>query len=105
MALWISEFGGFPSGRKDKIPTEPVIRTQQLSTATAGSTASQVTLTLGAGTNMVALKADSGMFFAFGSSTSSTANGFSSTNSQKIAAGQELFRYCKPYAAVIASST
>jgi hypothetical protein len=54
---------------------------------------------------MVCLKADAGMLFAFGSSTSSTLNTFTSTNSQKIIAGMELLRYCQPYATIIASST
>jgi hypothetical protein len=103
MALYISEYGGFASGNPQDVLTEPAIQIQVMS---GTSTAAQTTSTLSAGTHRVALKTDAtAMFFAFGSSTASTANGFTSTNSQRIGAGMEIVRFVSPSARIIASST
>jgi hypothetical protein len=98
MTLYIAEYAG--SG---PLIQEPHI---QIQTMTGVSTTGQTTSTLSAGTRRVALKTDAtAMFYAFGSSTSSTANNFSSTNSQRISAGMEIIRSVNPSTRIIASST
>jgi hypothetical protein len=103
MSIWITEYAGYGSGRPfSQWPTEPAIQTQLMSGA---STTAQTTSTLSAQTRAVALRCDVPMFVAFGSSTSSTANGFSSTNSQRLLANVDYIRNVSPSARIIASST
>lgn len=104
MTIYVAEYGGYASGRQlsPGIVSEPAINVQVI---TAAGTAAQTTSTLSAGTRQVEISADAGSWFAFGSSTSSTANTFSSTNSQHISAGQRIVRNVSPSARLIACST
>jgi hypothetical protein len=103
MVLKIVEFGGFVTGPLQTVLTEPPIQVQSMTGAT---TAAQTTITLSATTRRIALQSDTvGSFFAIGSSTASTANNYTSTNSERLGANSEVVRYVLPSARIIASST
>lgn len=104
MTLWITEHGGYASGRPiAPLPSEPAIQAQIMSGAT---TAAQTMSTFSVGTRMVRMVSDVTMWAFFGSSALSTATAAaSSTNSERIIAGVPELRVVQPNSRIIASST
>ena len=100
MAVYITEYGGYGSGRPfSQWPAEPSIQTQVLSSATTSTAA------LSAATRLVRIYASANAWVLFTGSSSSTSVA-TSTNAQPLVAGTPPeFRYVVPSSRLTALST
>lgn len=105
MALYITEYGGFLSGRQQSpgFAKEPAIQTQ---VASSGTTS---TIALSAGTSFVRLMADANVWILF-TSSGSTVNATSTNTKMGGSSGANLvippeWRYVNPSARLVVLST